>query len=213
MNEPRTGTETERAGYGGLLVDYGGVLTSSLWESFDQFCRSEGLPEGTIRRQFRDEPEALRLLRKMERGDVAEEEFERRFAARLGVAPEELITRLFAGLEPNAPMVDAVRAAGKTGIRTGLISNSWGSGIYQRAPLDAFHEIVISGEEGLHKPEPEIYHLGASRIGVEPARCVFVDDLRENVRGAEEVGMAAVLHRDTEATVTRLEELLGVSLR
>lgn len=212
MNDSATRRAEDSGDYAGLLVDYGGVLTSNLWESFDEFCRGEGLPEGTIRRQFRDEPEALALLREMERGEVTEEEFERRFAARLGVAPESLITRLFAGLKPNRPMVDAVRAAGAAGIRTGLISNSWGRGIYQRAPLDAFDEVVISGDEGRHKPEPEIYHLGAKRIGIEPARCVFVDDLRENVRGAEEVGMAAVLHRETEATVARLEELLGVSL-
>ena len=212
MDDSATHRAEDGGGYTGLLVDYGGVLTSSLWESFDEFCRIEGLPPGTIRRQFRDEPEALSLLREMERGEVSEEEFERRFAARLGVTPENLIVRLFAALEPNTPMVDAVRAAGESGIRTGLISNSWGSGIYERAPLDAFDEVVISGDEGLHKPEPEIYHLGAKRIGIEPARCVFVDDLRENVRGAEEVGMAAVLHRETEATVARLEELLGVSL-
>jgi epoxide hydrolase-like predicted phosphatase len=213
MDDSATNRAKDGGDYAGLLVDYGGVLTSSLWESFDEFCRIEGLPAGTIRREFRDEPEALSLLREMERGEVSEDKFERRFATRLGVAPENLIVRLFAGLEPNMPMVDAVRAAGESGIRTGLISNSWGSGIYQRAPLDAFHEVVISGDEGLHKPEPEIYHLGAKRIGIEPARCAFVDDLRENVRGAEEVGMVAVLHRDTEATVARLEELLGVSLR
>ena len=54
----RSGQASARS-YDGLLVDYGGVLTSSLWESFDAFCRTEGLPEGTIRRQFRDEPDAL----------------------------------------------------------------------------------------------------------------------------------------------------------
>ena len=212
MNDPAGSPQHEHSGYEGLLVDYGGVLTSSLWESFDMFCRTEKLPEGTIRRQFRDEPEALALLREMERGEVSEDEFEQRFAARLGLEPENLIVRLFAGLEPNTEMVDAVRAAGAAGIRTCLISNSWGSGIYDRAPLDAFQEVVISGDEGLHKPEPEIYHLGAKRIGIGPERCVFVDDLRENVRGAEDVGMVAVLHRDTDATLARLEELLGVSL-
>jgi HAD superfamily hydrolase (TIGR01509 family) len=66
---------------------------------------------------------------------------------------------------------------------------------------------------GLHKPQPEIFELGAERIGVAPADCVFVDDLRENCAGAEAVGMTAVLHRDTDETLTRLEELLGVPVR
>ena len=56
---------------------------------------------------------------------------------------------------------------------------------------------------------PEIYLLACERLGVEPGDCVFVDDLRENVTGAEAVGMTAILHRDSAATVARLEELLG----
>jgi putative hydrolase of the HAD superfamily len=66
---------------------------------------------------------------------------------------------------------------------------------------------------GLHKPEPEIFHLGAERLGVPPEECVFVDDLRENCEGAEAVGMTAVLHRGADRTVPELERLLGVELR
>jgi FMN phosphatase YigB (HAD superfamily) len=72
---------------------------------------------------------------------------------------------------------------------------------------------VISGEVGLHKPQPEIFELAAHRIGLAPSDCVFVDDLRENCAGAEAVGMRAVLHRDTGETLATLEGLLGVSLR
>ena len=71
---------------------------------------------------------------------------------------------------------------------------------------------MISGEVGLHKPQPEIYLLACERLGVEPAAAVFVDDLRENCAGAEAVGMTAILHRDTPETIARLEELLGVAL-
>ena len=53
----------------------------------------------------------------------------------------------------------------------------------------------------------------AERIGLAPPDCVFVDDLRENCEGAEAVGMTAVLHRETDRTLDRLEELLGVPLR
>ena len=110
-------------------------------------------------------------------------------------------------------MIAAVRAARRAGIRTGLISNSWGLGIYERAPIDLFDETVISGEVGLHKPQPEIYRLACERLGVDPAEAVFVDDLRENCAGAEAVGMTALLHRDTTATVAELERLLAVGLR
>jgi epoxide hydrolase-like predicted phosphatase len=75
-----------------------------------------------------------------------------------------------------------------------------------------FDEVVISAEVGLHKPQPEIYLLAAERLGVAPADCVFVDDLRENCAGAEAVGMTAVLHRDSAETISRVEKLLGVQL-
>jgi putative hydrolase of the HAD superfamily len=65
---------------------------------------------------------------------------------------------------------------------------------------------------GLHKPQPEIYLLAAERLGQDPERCVFVDDLRENCAGAEAVGMTSVLHRSAHETVARLSELLGIAV-
>jgi epoxide hydrolase-like predicted phosphatase len=117
---------------------------------------------------------------------------------------------MFAGLQPEEAMVDAVRAAGAAGVKTGLISNSWGHGLsYDQELLDSlFDAIVISGDVGLHKPEPEIYLLAAEKIGVPPEDCVFVDDLRENCAGAAAVGMAAILHRGSDKTLPELEHLL-----
>jgi putative hydrolase of the HAD superfamily len=196
-----------------LIVDFGGVLTTSIWPAFAAFCEAEGLEPEAVRNLFRDRPEALALLRRLETGDVEPAEFEREFGALLGVADSSgLIGRLFAGLEPDEEMIAAVAAARKAGIRTGLISNSWGPGIYERAPDGLFDATVISGDVGLHKPQPEIYRLACDRLEVEPAEAVFVDDLRENCAGAEAVGMAAVLHRESAQTIAQLEELLGVSL-
>ncbi len=199
-------------GYQGLLVDFGGVLTTNIWKSFDIFCETEGLERGTVLELFRADGEALALLRSLERGAVSDEEFERDFGELLGVDPPGLVERLFAGLSPERSMIEAVDAARSAGIRTGLISNSWGTGIYERAPMAIFDATVISGDVGLHKPEPEIYELGAERIGIPPDGCVFVDDLRENVAGAEAVGMTAILHRDPDTTITELERLLGLEL-
>jgi len=202
---------TERR-FQGLLVDFGGVLTTNIWSSFDAFCDSEGLDRGTVLELFRADGDALALLRRLERGAVTDDAFERDFGAMLGVEPGGLIDRLFAGLGRDEAMIEAVEGARAGGVRTGLISNSWGTGIYDRAPLGIFDATVISGDVGLHKPQPEIFHLGAERIGVEPSACVFVDDLRENVEGAEAVGMHGVLHRRAADTITELERLLGISL-
>jgi epoxide hydrolase-like predicted phosphatase len=199
-------------GYSALVVDFGGVLTTSIWPAFDMFGRAEGLGEGAVRELFRTRPEALADLRLLETGEVEPADFERRFAQHLGLGPERaegLIDRLFAGLGPDEEMLQAVRAAKRSGLRTGLISNSWGTTIYGSDVLDGmFDVVVISGEVGMHKPQPEIYLLCAERLGVEPTACVFVDDLRENCAGAEAVGMTALLHRETAETLARLRVLL-----
>jgi epoxide hydrolase-like predicted phosphatase len=201
-------------GYTALLVDFGGVMTTSVWDSFADFCREKGLEEGAVKRLFRDNPEALSDLRALETGSIEEAEFERRFATRLGLDDAtDLIDSMFRGMLPCEPIVAAVRAAGERGVKTGLISNSWSTSHYDRELLEElFDTAVISAEVGLHKPQPEIYLVAAERLVEPPERCVFIDDLRENCAGAEAVGMTAVLHRDPAETVKRIEELFGIKV-
>jgi putative hydrolase of the HAD superfamily len=198
----------------GLLVDFGGVLTTNVFESFRAFCVDEGLDADAIKRLFRGEPQALRLVRRLETGDLSEDEFGERFGELLGIERHSgLVERMFGRVQPEEAMVEAVRRARAQGVRTGLISNSMGAGRYDRSTFpELFDGVVISGDEGMHKPQPEIFRLGAARVDLAPEECVFVDDLRENCEGAEAVGMTAVLHRGADSTVPRLEELLGISL-
>src|SRR6478752_10433197 len=90
----------DESGTRGLLVDFGGVLTTNIWESFDAFCEGEGLERGTVLELFRGDGEALALLRALERGAISDEVFENDFGDLLGVDPPGLIERLFAELEP-----------------------------------------------------------------------------------------------------------------
>jgi putative hydrolase of the HAD superfamily len=198
-----------------LLVDYGGVLTTNVFDSFRDFCVAEGLDPDSIRRLFREEPRALRLVRALETGELSEDEFGERFGELLEIEERGgLVDRMFGGVRPDEEMLAALRRARAAGIRTGLISNSMGAGRYDRATFhELFDGVVISGEVGMHKPQPEIFLLGAERAGVEPGDCVFVDDLRENCEGAEAVGMTAILHRGAAKTVPELERLLGLELR
>lgn len=197
-----------------VLFDFGGVLTTPVWDSFAAYCAREGLDPDTIKRLFREDPEALAMLRKLEIGEIDEADFEERFGRKLGLdRPERLIDSMFEGMKPLDSMVAAVRDLRLGGLRTGLVSNSWSTGHYDRDLLSQlFDDVVISAEVGLHKPQREIYELAAGRVGAEPAACVFVDDLRENCEGAEAVGMLAVRHREPAETIARLGELTGVEL-
>jgi putative hydrolase of the HAD superfamily len=199
----------------GLLVDFGGVLTSNVFDSFRAFCREEGIEPESVRELFRKDPRALQLVRRLEVGEIEEQEFSKSFGALLGIEDSaDLVNRIFGRIQPDETMVEAVKRARLAGIRTGLLSNSMGTGRYDRAAFpELFDGVVISGEVGLHKPQPEIFRLGCERIGLPPEECVFVDDLRENCDGAEAVGMTAILHRGADTTIPELERLLEVELR
>ena len=98
----------------GLLVDFGGVLTTDVFTSFQQFCETEGLEPGAVRDRFRGDPAAQKLLFDLEEGKLTEEEFEPLFAELLQVAdPANLIDRLFAGMRPDEAMLDAVARGAK----------------------------------------------------------------------------------------------------
>jgi epoxide hydrolase-like predicted phosphatase len=205
---------SENGAYAGLLIDWGGVLTTDLFASFRAFCELEGLEPDAVRRVFRENAACRDLLIAFETGALPEEQFETEFAPYLGVDSHALIDRLFAGSAPDAEMVEAVRRARAGGVRTGLVSNSWGTRRYPQELLsELFDGVVISGEVGIRKPAPQIYRLGAERIGLEPDACVFVDDLPFNLSPAAELGMATVHHRTAEETIGELERLLGVSLK
>lgn len=197
----------------GLLIDWGGVLTSNLFVSFGAYCEQMNIDMTELGKRFAADPEVREMLISLEKGDLAECDFELRFAAILGVEPTGLIDGLFAGVLPDETMIGAVRSARKAGIKTALVSNSWG---VHRYPEDLFEDlfdgIVISGQEGTRKPARRMYELGAERAGVAPELCVFVDDLPFNLEPAAKLGMATVHHTSAETTIPQLEELLGVKL-
>ncbi len=204
---------TAEAELRGLLVDFGGVLTTDVFVSFAAFCKARALPADTVRDRFMSDPEARGLLADLETGKLTEPEFEPRFAAVLGVDAAGLVDGLFGGMQSDTAMVDAVRAARRAGIRTGLLSNSWGVERYDRAWLaELFDAWVISGEVGMRKPDPDIYPLAAERLGLEPAQIVFVDDLPGNLKPARAFGMTTVHHQRAEDTLAELSRLLGVAL-
>ncbi|UGS34147.1 HAD family hydrolase [Capillimicrobium parvum] len=193
----------------GLLIDFGGVLTTSVFGSFEAFCALEGLAPDAVSRAFREHPEAQQLLFDLELGAIEEAVFDAALAELIGVAPEGLAGRMFAALRPDEEMFDLVRAIRRRGIPTGLISNSWGTALYDRGTLgELFDALVISGEEGIRKPDPAIYVMGAQRIGLAPSDCVFVDDLKFNLKPARELGMATVHHTSAPETARALDELL-----
>jgi putative hydrolase of the HAD superfamily len=209
----------------GLIVDWGGVLTERLDLAVRAWAEHEQIDfehyRQAMRRWFSPEEQLeaeINPIHALERGEMTVPDFEARLAAEIQrldghpVQTEGLLERMFSTFGTAHAMNALVVRAKRHGVRTALLSNSWGN----RYPRDGWDEmfdvVVISGEVGMRKPEPEIFDLACARLDVSAEECVFVDDLAVNVAAAAELGMTGVLHTSYDETAARLEDLFGFPL-
>ncbi len=209
----------------GLIIDWGGVLTTPLKDAIAAWITADGIDlhgyTGVMRGWFDDAYAAgggANPIHGLEDGTLDPAEFERLLAGQLRtvtgepVPAEGLLARMFLAFEPVEPMYDALRRARAGGVRTCLLSNSWGNSYPREVFDELFDGVVISGEVGLRKPDPAIFEHALRTIGLRAAECAFVDDIEHNVRAAENLGITGVHYVDAASTVARLEEITGVSL-
>jgi epoxide hydrolase-like predicted phosphatase len=157
-------------------------------------------------------------VHQLERGEISPAQFERTLAGELGargsqVRAEGLLDRMLGDLaELSDDMLGLVVRARRAGLRTALLSNSWGDHYPDALFQGLFDAVVISGRVGMRKPEERIFLLTAHELGLDPRQCVMVDDLPHNVHAAAAAGMVGVLHRSYEQTAEELQILFGVAL-
>jgi putative hydrolase of the HAD superfamily len=209
----------------GLIIDWGGVLTTPLSDAIAAWIEADDIDHDGYRVVMREwfaqayaGDGAANPVHGLEDGSLPAPEFERRLAERLrtrggmAVAAEGLLLRMFAAFEPVEEMYEALRRARTAGVRTCLLSNSWGNTYPRELFAELFDHVVISGEVGLRKPDPAIFEHALELIGLPAGECAFIDDIDHNVRAAERLGIVGVHHTDVTTTVPRLEALTGVSL-
>lgn len=214
---------SESAGpYGirGLILDWGGVLTGAIdiaWQAWAEHDNVASEHLGAVLREAFG-ANGSSLIHELERGEITGGQFEQRLArdlARHGspVNAEGLIARMFGGLAPSESMLGLVAQVKAAGLRTAVLSNSWANEYPRQGWDELFDVVVISGDVGMRKPEPRIYHHVLTLVDLAPGEAVFVDDLAANVTAAVEIGMVGVVHRSFEQTADELEVLLGLDLR
>ncbi|MFF0968720.1 HAD family hydrolase [Streptomyces sp. NPDC003703] len=200
----------------GLVLDFGGVLTTPLFPAALAFEERAGLARGALISALYLDPEAARRTQELERGTLTQEEWNTEAGRVLGIPGDNLMGRVFADLRPETPVLAAAAAARRAGVKVGILSNSVGLSpwnLYEGYDLEREYDaVVISGQHGLRKPEPEIFALMLDLLGLPADECVFVDDTEEYLPPAAALGFATVHAREPRETVARLEALLGVPL-
>jgi putative hydrolase of the HAD superfamily len=209
----------------GVIVDWGGVMTNPIFDTVDAWLRAERINRDSYTTVMRSWVAAAygdgadNPVHALERGECTNEEFERLLAQELtdadgGAVPADgLLARMFAASALNDAMLDLVRSVRRAGLRTALLSNSWGNGDYPRHLFpELFDVVVISAEVGMRKPEERIFRHTASLLGLEPQECVFIDDVSANIAAAEAIGLVCMLHKEPGPTADWLRDLLGTDL-
>lgn len=207
-----------------ILWDFGGVFTTSPFESFATYERQKGLPEGLIRTVNTRNPDTNAWAR-LERNEISVDEFDAAFAvesATLGhrVPGYEVIRLLFGEVRPA--MVEALRRC-RQHFHTACITNNFGTiGPEAVSPTRAaawkevstlFEFVLESSKVGVRKPEPAIYLMACEKLGVAPTEAVFLDDLGINLKPARALGMRTVKVENPDQALAELEVITGLALR
>ncbi len=193
-----------------VYVDMGGVVLRSQTEaSRRKWERRLGLTNGWLATVVFDNPvSALATI-----GQATTDDLWAEVGRQLALDEEplaELRAEFFAGDVFDVELLAFIRAL-RPRYKTGLISNAWPDARHStRLYLngDTFDLLVFSGEEGVSKPDPEIYRRALGRLGVVPQEAIFVDDVAANVEGARAVGMTAIQFLNTAQVRAEIEAIL-----
>lgn len=164
----------------------------------------------------REDPKRAEELRAINRagdlGVLSRQESAQYMSDLLGIEPEQIIAEQDAGEVRNEPLLQYIMTL-RGRYKLAMLSNISGreriSPRFLPGQLDAlFDTVVASGDEGYVKPDPEIYHIVADRLGVSPKECVMIDDIREFCDGAEAVGMRSIQFLSNSQCLADLSALI-----
>ena len=197
-------TEESRA----LVLDFGGVITRTLFETHPMTEKVLGLPSGSLTWRGPFEPDSDPLWVAMQNGELTEREYwttrTQEVGEMVGESWTEMSQFLMAArgddpepiIRPEA--LTAFDEAREAGAQLAILSNEldlfYGKGFAQKLSFIKYFEIVVDATyTHILKPDPRAYRACVQQLDLPPEKCVFVDDQRRNVVGAQRVGMQTVL--------------------
>ena len=208
-----------------MIWDFGGVLTTSPFQSFNRFEVEQGIPADFIRGINATNPDT-NAWAQFESSQVSLEEFDQLFADETAaqghrVSGKRVVQLLSGSLRPR--MVDVLKkckAAFKVACITNNLNSGQGAGMAQNAEraaeMDAvmalFDLVVESSKERIRKPDPKIYTITCERLQIEPSEAVYLDDLGINLKPARALGMQTIKVIDETQAIAELTQATGLEL-
>ncbi len=206
-----------------ILWDFGGVLTTSPFEAFNRYEAEKGLPRDFIRQINATNPET-NAWAQFESNQVTLDEFDDLFAeestARGHRIPGRQVIELLSGhIRPRmVSVLEHCKAHYQVACITNNVRSGQGPGMArsserasQIAEVMALFDLVVeSSQEGIRKPNPQIYQLTCERLGVSPEAAVFLDDLGINLKPARALGMQTIKVLDENQAIVDLASVTGL---
>ncbi|WP_406296500.1 HAD-IA family hydrolase [Embleya sp. NBC_00888] len=195
------------------LLDFSGVLTVGMREASRAFCVRSGLEPDAYHQAMRTNPVGQRLYTDIEIGRISQTEWNEGAAGLLGLDPINLMARLLADTRPEPRLIALTRQARAAGIKTALLSNSFGLDPYnpyrELGVADLFDVTVLSEQCGIAKPDPAIYRHTLDLLDLPGDACIFVDDQAINLPPAAALGLTTVHAQEPRRTVELVAELFA----
>ena len=206
-----------------VIWDFGGVITSSPFEAFNRYEAEKGLPHNLFRTVNSTNPDhnAWALF---ERNEIDAPGFDAMFleeSTALGhpVRGAEVLALLSGDIRPR--VVAALKTCKqhfKVGCITNNVQTGHGAGMSantQKAAavegvMELFDAIIESSKAGIRKPDPRIYAMMCELLQVEPAQCVYLDDLGINCKPAAALGMTAIKVVGQDQALAELAQATGL---
>jgi len=213
-----------------LILDFGGVISRTLFETHDATARALGLAPGTLTWRGPFDPPGDALWRSMRDGQISERDYwlarTREVGRLLGEDWDrmETLVRRARGADPDAvarpETLALMRDARAAGIRLAILSNEldlfYGRELRQRMTALREVEVIVDATyTGILKPDARAYASCLARLGLPAGECVFVDDQARNIAGAEAAGLGVVVFDVTRpaASCDRARLALGLTPR
>ena len=201
--------------YKAIIWDFGGVITSSPFEAFNNFEEANGLPKDIIRTINSENPD-MNAWAQFESNSITIDEFNDLFlkeakAKGFDIKGRDIIKLLKGSIREN--MVSFLREL-KSDFKLGCITNNVKSSSQENTDneteevMSIFDHVIESSIVGIRKPNPEIYMMSCDALNVSPNQCIYLDDLGINLKPARKLGMTTIKVIEPEDAIQEVRNLL-----